>query len=205
MASARFKEVERRLVELRRAFLPATFDPTGTYPSKQADLTRAYQLLAHAEIESYLEDVAFETVLKTCGKWDKSRRVSRALLSLVAFHGDRPAAIGDASAISPRPVRELDDLVNSAKALYSKYVKTENNGIRAANIRRLLLPAGVGEHELDFTWLAAIDSFGAKRGETAHTAKSTVSVPDPETEYKAVQDIVVGLGKIDGLLRDLRR
>lgn len=58
--SKRFIELKGRLVELRQNLLPVKFSATGDYTDIQMDHARGYRLLAHAEIESYLEDVSRE-------------------------------------------------------------------------------------------------------------------------------------------------
>ncbi|MCH8994872.1 MAG: hypothetical protein IH959_07880 [Chloroflexi bacterium] len=186
--------MKRRLGRLRRKFLPADFDPTGTYPGDQADKTFAYRLLSHAEIEASMEIIALQTVVRACDRWDRTRKVSLPLLTLVAYCGDASKEKEGAS---------LSDRVATAKENYSNDV-TRNNGIRAWNVRVLLLPAGVGEHHLGSTWLATISSFGKLRGETAH-GQTTVTNPDPKSELDMVTDIVDGLERIDAILTELRR
>lgn len=202
MASKRFRQLERRLKALRK-FLPPDFEPTGDYPESQADMTRAYRMLSHAEIESCIEDIALDTVTLACKRWEDSRRFSRPLLSLVAYCGDAPIKMKDAEVTTVRTTREVSDAIAAAKKRYSN-TKSRNNGIRAYNVRELLLPAGIGEHELDATWLTTIDSFAAKRGETAHLP-ATVTAPDPKNEFDTVTTIVEGLGRIDAILGRLRR
>lgn len=203
MASRRFRQLERRLRDLRHNFLPPDFEPTGDYPEAQADMTRAYRMLSHAEIESCIEDIARETVILACKRWSNSHRFSRPLLSLVAYCGDAPIQMKDAAATTVRPTREVRDSIETAKKRYSSTVHW-NNGIRAKNVRELLLPTGVGEHELDSVWLTTIDSFGASRGETAHLP-ATVTAPDPKNEFETVTAIAQGLGRIDAILGRLRR
>ena len=58
-----------RIRELRNHFLPKLFDPTGSYSARQLDRARAFRLLAHAEIEWYLELVSSETANKAYEAW----------------------------------------------------------------------------------------------------------------------------------------
>ena len=37
--------------------LPEKFSPTGDYSDRQLDRARGFRLLAHAEIEAFLEDI----------------------------------------------------------------------------------------------------------------------------------------------------
>src|SRR5437763_1965954 len=88
-ASARFKELKKRLRELRMHMLPATFSPTGDYSDRQLDRARGYRLLAHAEIEAFIEDVTFDAAKKSVSGWDKTKQVSDCLFCLIVnyHHG----------------------------------------------------------------------------------------------------------------------
>ena len=54
-SSSRFRTLTKELNRLERQFLPK-INPTGIYSDRQLALTIAYRVLAHAEIEAYLED-----------------------------------------------------------------------------------------------------------------------------------------------------
>ena len=207
MASARFTQLKKRLTELRRTFLPIAFAPTGSYPAEQVDKTRAYRLLCHAEVEAYLEDISLATVIKACDRWGASRRVSRTLIALITYSGTAPARMLDVESNSLRTQREIDTAVQGAKEQFSRLAKVTNHGIRAADVRRLLFPAGVGEYDFDPLWLIEIDRFGVNRGETAHTAAraATVAIPDPQTEYQTITTILSGLERMDRRLAKLRQ
>src|SRR5690554_4327391 len=84
--STRFKEMRTRLKELRRHLLPAKFSPTGEYSDRQLDRARGYRLLVHAEIESYLEDVAREVATKAIQEWSNNKKPSTILLSFLASY-----------------------------------------------------------------------------------------------------------------------
>jgi len=78
------------------------------------------------------------------------------------------------------------------------------SGVREENVLKILLPAGIREHEIDSAWLATIDSFGRNRGSTAHKAGRPQTPPDPAAEFQAVQSIVEGLTPLDKRLSELR-
>jgi hypothetical protein len=79
LLSARFKEMRSRLKELRKHMLPTTFSPTGNYTERQQDHARGYRLLAHAEIEAYLEDVSRATVTEAIRRWKNEGQPSKLL------------------------------------------------------------------------------------------------------------------------------
>lgn len=197
MSSARYKYLTGRLGELRRRLLPKEFSPTGAYNMQQYDKVRAYRLLVHAEVESYLEDRARDVATSAYNKWLRDHRPRSVLISLLAFHLQQEGL----SAQKLREVlggsrRHTDDSVKSANQSYNKML-SDNNGIKEENVLRILLPLGIEAGDLDSAWLTTIHDFGRKRGETAHTSIRTQQPPDPESELRIVSEIVGGLRKID--------
>jgi hypothetical protein len=168
---------------------------------QQYDKVRAYRLLAHAEVESYLEDRARDVVNNAFNKWRADRRPRAVLMSVMAFHLQQEG-------LSAQKLREvLDgtrqhvaDAVNSATRAYNKMLG-DNNGIKEENVLRILLPLGIDAADIDPAWLTTIHDFGRTRGETAHTSFRTQQPPDPEGEFKVVSDIAAGLRKIDQMFR----
>lgn len=49
------------------------------------DRARAFQLLAHAEIESYLETVVINTANTAYDNWVKNRLITQPLVSMLAY------------------------------------------------------------------------------------------------------------------------
>lgn len=201
MPSARYTYLIGRLTQLRKRLLPKAFSPTGSYNMQQYDKVRAYRLLAHAEVESYLEDRARATATSAYNKWQVDHRPCSVLISLLAFHLQQEG-------LSTQKLKEVlagvrqhtDDSVKSATQAYNKML-SDNNGIREENVLRILLPLGIESVDIDSVWLRTIHDFGKQRGETAHTSIRTQQPPDPESELRVVSDIVVGLRKIDKKLR----
>lgn len=203
--SQRLRTFETRLGELRRHLLPRPFDPTGSYTDRQFDRTRAYRLLAHAEIECCIEDLATTAVNRACSSWQADRRARQCVIALLAYHeeglGPVPEEISTSRA-SPRPLRAR---VEIARQTYNDWVRNKNHGVREKNVLRLLLPAGVLESDLDPAWLQIIDGFGDARGDTAHQPQRTQQPPDPASEYNTVSAIVAGMRKLDILLTELSK
>lgn len=84
--SARFRTLTKELTRLRKQFLPK-FSPINLYSDTQLSRTLAYRVLAHAEIESYLEDRAWEVVQDAKRVWDTTGKTRLTLVSLIAFSG----------------------------------------------------------------------------------------------------------------------
>ena len=76
--SERFNILEQELNSLRANFLPARFDSEEGYSPKEIALATAYRVLAHAEIESYLEERALDIVQNALTLWNSWRHGAKA-------------------------------------------------------------------------------------------------------------------------------
>lgn len=204
--SERFRRLELELRELRRHLLPHKFDKTGEYPARILSRATAYRVLAHAEIESYLEDRAKEIVRAALRSWKEHGRLSRPLMCLLGFAGrqlDHPpltllpeqANQNDVWEAKLKINRKLQD---ASRAFHN--VIGDNHGVKEANLLRLLLPVGIDPDDLDPVWVSLMNTFGELRGEAAHTSRSgwkTSQPPDPESEYATVRKVVEGLRQVD--------
>ena len=199
--SKRWKDLERETNRLRRQFLPDPFDPLGVYTDSgriQAH-TRAFLVLSHAEIESYLEGWAKEIARAAETVWMNSQRITRPLAYLLATLAERIEA---SSKDSPQR------LAATSVKLFQRYYKVikDNNGVKESNVLTLFAPLGVPSSALGATLLPNLDSFGSRGGSHAHeSAKAVASVLDPETEYKRVVDVVAELASVDDWLRNYKR
>ncbi len=200
-SSKRYRELCSRIGELRDHLLPEKFDPTGSYTGLEIDRIVAFRLMAHAEIESYLEEIAIETADKATDDWLNKGLITKPLLALVAYAEGTFGDLPDAK--SSKLVSSLSERISTSKKRFSTFAKVENHGIKKWNILRLLLPVGIEEKELDEYWLSATTSFGADRGEVAHQSNRVYNRPDPESDYKTVNELLGGLKDIDKKLFEL--
>ncbi|WP_413173859.1 HEPN domain-containing protein [Anabaena azotica] len=209
--SARFRILTRELNRLKKQFLPK-ISPTGLYSDRQLVKTLAYRVLAHAEIESYLEDRVWEAVLNAKRAWDSTGKTSRTLICLLGFSSltmDKPPdTLNKTSRISQdehdkrlKISKKIDSAINNFR-----WVKDNNHGVKEANILALLLPIGIDSNDLDPAWLATMNTFGKERGIVAHTSATsymTVQPPDPANELNTVKQITQELLRIDQLINNL--
>lgn len=79
--STRYNSLVTRIDQLNVHLLPV-IDPTVSYSEKDIDLTRAFCLLCHAEIEAYLEDFTLEVVTKAFNQWNTDKKS----ISPIIFH-----------------------------------------------------------------------------------------------------------------------
>ena len=197
-SSKRYSQLKSRIGELRNHFLPPKFDPTGTYTKRQIDRTRAFRLLAHAEIEWYLEEIVVDTANKAFQSWQQRGLVTKPLISMVAYFdgklGRVPKNLSGSSELS------LEDRIATSRNQFNTYAKSRNHGIKEKNILKLLLPIGISETEIDQTWLSTTHSFGRSRGEAAHFSNQVYNPPDPQNELNIVNQVITGLLQIDSKL-----
>ena len=200
MPSPRYSYLVSRLAELRRRLLPRKFSPTGSYTNQQYDKVMAYRLLAHAEIESYLEDRARDVAGHAFTKWTLTGRPRNVIVSLMAFHlQQEPLNAHKMREILGGSRLHISDSVKSATQSYHKML-AKNNGIKEENVLRILLPLGFEGTDIDSVWLSTVHAFGTRRGETAHSSIRTQQPPDPATELQTVSNIEAGLKRIDDQL-----
>jgi len=204
--------LEAQLSNLREYLLPKEeeFDPAGNYPDVAVTKAIAYRVLAHAEIESYLEERAKEVVLKAIKSWKTNQNSGRVLLSLLAFSGmsmESPPSsilpIQDSQKKTWSEKIDLDEKINKAvNAFY--YNISKNHGIKEENLCQILLPIGFSPEKFDPTWLNDMSSFGEMRGEAAHSTSLNIRIAiNPKDELTTVNNLLLGLKSIDAKLEEL--
>jgi hypothetical protein len=176
---------------LREHFLPKEneFSPTGQYSQKQYDLAKAFVLLVHAEVESFLEDISRDRAKKLENVWAKKQRRSKGIRRLIHSHNLH-------SRQPWQPVDWSPDRINSAINFYNGLINS-NNGIKEKDICQLFFPLGIRYEEFNVTWLADMSSFGAARGGFAHGSVKTHQPVDPQSELDKVKRLVKGLARLD--------
>lgn len=181
--SARFNKLKSRVQFIESNILPLA-KISGDYSKKESDLIRAYVLLVHAEIEAYFEDVAQAKAQKVVADWKLNRTKSNCLLSIVTFMG------GDLKWENKSEQDKVETRISKTVAHYIGILK-KNHGIKAKNIRNILLPLGIEEHQLDPAWLGTMDSFGATRGKIAHSTISVQSQIDLVSERNNINNAII--------------
>jgi hypothetical protein len=194
--SDRFITLRTQLNRLKDEFIPE-ISPTGSYSESQLSRTAAYRVLAHAEIESYLEERAWTIVIDAKKAW-KTGKTTRTLICLLGFSGltmDQPPDTlkkpSNVSQDNHDKRLEITEKINSAIKSFKKVIDN-NHGLKEKNILALLLPIGIDSNDLDSAWLATMNTFGEKRGLVAHksaTSYMTTQTPDPANELNTVNQI----------------
>lgn len=208
MPSARFLYLENRIQELRRLLLPPQFDPTGTYtdPLQVTTLALSFRVLAHAEVETYLEDRVLEVSTTALEAWETQRFVSVVTFHLIGFSGrtgDLPPET--LSTTDPNKLKTwqsritIDDRFSKCVSDFHYRIRRENHGVKEKNIISLLLPIGFDMSKCDEFFLQMMSTFGEERGTVAHTSgRSHVQkAVDPKGEHTTLVNILEGLKVID--------
>lgn len=208
--SDRFITLITQLNRLKDEFLPE-ISPISSYSESQLSRTAAYRVLAHAEIESYLEERAWEVVQNAKTLWDTSGRTTRTLICLLGFSGltmDKPSDTLSRNNVTQdnhdKRLKISKKIVLSSNEFWK--IIDNNHGVKEKNILALLLPIGIDSDDLDPAWLATMNTFGEKRGLVAHssaTSYMTIQTLDPANQLNTVNQITEELLRIDELINNL--
>ena len=185
---------------LRRHLLPDPFDPLGQYPDRYRvqTRTRAFLVLAHAEVESFLEDWA-KDLAKTAEKaWATKKRFARPLAYLVGtserLHVAKDSTDSDIES-------RMEKLIGEVFPAYYKSVN-ENNGVKEANVLTLFGPLGVPVSAFGSILLPELNTFGKDRGDHAHKTSAVAFMLDPQTEYDRATRLLGELKGFDAWLTE---
>jgi hypothetical protein len=193
---------------LKEQFLPDSFDPLGTYPN-QARVhahTRAFIVLSHAEVESFLEDWARDVARASEALWKTKGKVAVPMAYLLCSLGER---LDVPTAPSKPATKNLPQrLADASGRLFQRYNKRikDNHGIMEGNLLALFSPLGLPISACGATLIPNLDSLGRLRGSHAHqSAKAVVSVLDPESEYQRVITVLEDLRTLDSWLAGYKK
>lgn len=171
-------ELETRINVLEGALVP-TVNSLGIYTNAELDLIRAYVLLCHAEIETFIEDwakILLQTLTAELQNLKSGSKFAR-------LHANRVA-------------RDLLHTINT------------NHGIKAKNLLNMFGPFGILETDfdaIDANFLSLLNGFGHRRGESAHgSVMRATKQPNPIQEKKTVYEILSHLEKFEEVLIRIR-
>lgn len=179
-------------------------------PRSQQDVDRlhAYRLLAHAEVEEFIEQLASMATDVT------SAQAMNGVLTHAGHHLVVAWAIGrlrldaakarypdyrSADAVAKLAVGSAD--LTSAVTSHRERIKN-NNGLKEANVRQLLLPLGFRESHFAPGLLNQLTAFGELRGAVAH-ATGMIGVaawPTGSSEIGRTAALLPGLKQLEQVL-----
>ncbi len=203
--SKRYEQLERELSRIKTHMLPRKLSSTGLYSERVFARTIAFRLLAHAEIEAYLEDRVWELALNSLAAM-QAGAATRVAVALVAFSGVKsecpPDSLKPSKAV---PLEQWNQRISVCAKLQAavdsfRWLVQQNHGMREENLLQLLVPVGVDVASLDSVWIASMDSYGSTRGTYAHSSASSYRAtlkPDPQTELTTIGHLLAGLRDVD--------
>lgn len=195
--SLRHNRLLSRISSIEKNLLPAV-KVSGNYTKKESDQIRGYVILVHAEIEAYFEDMASEKIQKSLDLWKTARKKSNCLLSVMTF------CAKDIIWDNSPDKNKIESRINRTVIHYINLLN-KNHGVKSKNIRKILLPLGIEENDLDQTWMNIMDDFGKKRGSFAHTTHSIQAQIDLQTEKNRIdRQIVPEISRLDNVIRALK-
>lgn len=186
--SARYNILLARVGQLESHLLP-TIDPTLSYSDKDKDLTRAFCLLCHAELEAYLEDITKEVVDRAFTKWNLHKTIISPIIFHLAYNYKQEAG----KAKEP----PFGMVFKSHQSLLDTIKK--NNGIKENNLLGFFRPIG---YEIDPTLQSTLNDYGKTRGDIAHQSFNTQQPLDPTTEKNNIHQILTELAVFDNELNE---
>ena len=153
-------------------------------------------LLSHAIIEEYLEDLVLDTATKCVMNYVTSSNICRGLVGLISSGLiGRIEESGLQKKTKKEPFENIGIFSNFAYGRF-KTVVGDNNGIKVKDQMNLLLPVGVDPSTEDPATMAALDSFGTKRGTVDHAFKITKAHTLSEIDGD-IQNLLQGLVNYD--------
>jgi hypothetical protein len=201
MNSIYFENLKGQLNVLRKTFLPRRFSPTGNYKQVTYEKARAYKVLTHAEIESYLETIFYNIAQYAYGKWDITKTVSKPLLALAVYYSGTYSPVPE-SKTGNYSSEDITEKIKMAFTDFSSKVKSKNHGIKEANLLQMGLPIGLELSQIDNDLIIGLNNYGAERGEIAHSTR-TKRLITPEDAKNTLDELMIHLSVLDEILNTM--
>jgi hypothetical protein len=166
----------------------------------------AFRVLAHAELEAYLDERGVEVAKFAWDGWCRFRVATATALALIAFC---PIEMGAPPNTLEPPMenrrKDWPERIAFAERLrravtdYVHRISQENHEIKQQNLLSILLPIGLHHDAIDPILLERLNAFGSARGQVAHKS-SAIAVRegvDPSAELGSVNEILERLRSLD--------
>jgi hypothetical protein len=174
----------------------------------EVDRLHAFRLLAHAEVEQFVETIASNLVDVTEARFARNGDLTHAGHHLLVTWSVSRSLRGDSAGRAKYPAYASPEAVMSAAAhpedlnaaLEQHRARIGNNhGIKAKNVRNLLLPLGYRESFFVPGLLDQLDELGEARGAVAHSS-GVIGIqvwPTGAGEIGAVRRVLPGLEMLE--------
>ena len=166
------------------------------------ELTKAYLLLVHAELEKYFEMLSLAVAKSAYDDYDKAGKVSIPLLAVSSINlyalETHPDDYNDLKTDEKKKVMVMHKRISQIYGKYLERVKG-NNGIKNKDIFKLFWSIGISKDEIGEDLLMQLDSLGEKRGFIAHTGNS-IRLLNYEEEKSKINYLMQELEKFDAFI-----
>lgn len=200
-----FQDLLRSIRRVSSGLLPT---PSATARYSDGEVLRMYsfRLLAHAEIEGFIESLASEMATLL---FDRAQRgVLRAAARERLLHHCYLA-----ENYPPRNITRtmLPDAAKKPICALLKNVQGQievNNGVSEKDVLKLFLPLGIELSFFDKRWLLAMTGLAQARGEVAHNSwqmASTRQQPSPQEERGRLVVPLLGIRALCGTAADMMK
>lgn len=128
---------------------------------------QSFVLLVHSALEEYLETLGYECAIAARKTVKENSQITPSLLGLVTAKLIRDLPEKSKKKLASDVVANLDTFSIEAMSEYHQVV-SDNNGIKADDQKKLMLPIGVDPETVDLETMNNLDAFGLTRGKIAH-------------------------------------
>ncbi len=181
------------------------FAPRQETPYSRSELLkcRAFVVFAHAEIQVYFEAIASRVLARAERDWRRREKIGRVIAGLIAFSRSDSVCVPDDPAKVSRKA-DFRKIIEGAFAKQREIIRG-NNGIKRANVAKLLCPLGLFNDQFSEVFLIQLDQPGKRRGEMVHKSSrvSLQNIRDPfADEHQAILKLLDEVRAFDQTIRD---
>jgi hypothetical protein len=197
--SIRFVQLRKSIDSLALQLLPKKFNILGHYTELQVTKTKSFMLLAHAEIEYFIEETVREKAIESVKKFKNENIVSIPVVTLLGFLSKKNPTITEILRSSSDDIKDIRQRLDDSLGIFISTIES-NHGIKTNNLLEMLLPVGIEESQLDPVWINDMDGFGSDRGLFAHKSGksySTTKIINPKDVLLMVKNLLIGLKELD--------
>ncbi|WP_343618993.1 HEPN domain-containing protein [Ralstonia sp.] len=192
MPSNHFVNLAQSIEELKRVYLADGL--AAAIPNDdQQERARAFVVLAHAEMEYFIEEV-LRDLAKAVLRHAAAGTYGRSALALITFGGLDPQNGGTTLSKGKKKVpRVLTTRIGEASANIQK-ILDDNTGVKEKYLAEMAIPLGLDPDAVDSSWLAELEAFCVARGAFAHMSRGSQGgshlAVDPKEMWRKVRRIV---------------
>lgn len=168
------------------------------------EITKAYVLLVHAEIEKYFEVISLKIINDAFLKYCQGQNANVPLSALISTDLHEVVTPKDFLETREKFLIDytVDDRVKHYREDYIEIIK-HNHGIKGRNVFTLLWKIGFKKEEVGEDLLLKLDDYGRKRGYIAHTGYCpNQTLLNYDEEKNVVKELLVEIEKFDKIIDD---